>query len=69
MTNKDRAMIIVNKLFELAEKDITVKFTGHLREMVICSGDDHYHICDYLKFKDQLQNIIISLDKIESNNG
>lgn len=68
MTNKDKALIIVNKLFELAEKDIKITFSGHCGEMVVGSDDFHAHISDHEKFEKQLQSIIISLDQIEGMN-
>jgi hypothetical protein len=65
MTNKDKALIIINKLFELAEKDIKVTFSGHLGEMIVGSDDFHSHIFEHEKFEKQLQHIIVALDKIE----
>lgn len=69
MTNKDKALIILNKLFELAEKDISVTFSGHCREMVVGSEDFHAHIFDHEKFEDQLQHIIVALDQIQEMNN
>lgn len=69
MTNKDKALIILNKLFELAEKDISVTFSGHCGEMVVGSDDFHAHILDHDKFENQLQNIIVALSQIESMNN
>ena len=72
MTNNNKAMIIVDKLFELSEKDISVTFSGHCGEMVIAWGtelNEHAHISSHLQMKEQLQEIIRILHRIEDEKG
>lgn len=70
-TNKDKALQIVNKLFEICEQDFEVRFTGHCGEMAIDfrRGNHegwHSHIFDHVNFSEQLQLIIQALHKAES---
>jgi hypothetical protein len=69
-TNKDKALQIVNKLFEICEQDFEVRFTGHCGEMAIDfrRGNHegwHSHIFDHVNFSEQLQLIIQALHKAE----
>lgn len=70
-TNKDKALQIVNKLFEICEQDFEVRFTGHCGEMAIDfrrGNHDgwHSHINDHVDFSQQLQLIIQALYEVES---
>lgn len=70
MTNKDKALAIVDKLFEMCEKDYDITFSGHCGEMVIGfrNGNEdgyHYHIHSHVNFSSQLTTILQSLDAIE----
>lgn len=70
-TNKDKALQIVNKLFEICEKDYEVKFSGHCGEMVVsCGKGDNYfhsHIFSHnSNFSDELQQVLQALHKVES---
>ena len=70
MTNKDKALVIVNKLFEICEQGFEISFSGHCREMVVGyrNGNNdgyHCHISDWKSFPDQLQEIIQATHDVE----
>ena len=69
MSKKDKALAIVDKLFELNSNDISVSFSSHCREMVISADNledgSHWHISDHVDFSDQLSEIIVALYDIE----
>lgn len=70
MTNKDKCLIIVNKLFEICEQDFSVSFSGHCGEMVVDFKNDgegqHFHISDHKDFTGQLDEMIQAVYSIET---
>ena len=69
MTNRDKCLVIVSKLFEICEQDFNVTFSGHCGEMVVDFKNDgeghHFHISNHKDFSDQLQEIIQAVCAIE----
>jgi len=61
MTKKDIALNILDKLFELSEKDLTVRIGGHCSDMIISwgAGDGSHHHIDTItsNYKEQLTEI------------
>lgn len=72
MNKKDKAMVIMDQLFEMCENDFTITFSGHCGEMVVSFPNEegyHAHIDDNRPVKDQLQQIIVALDQINQRQG
>lgn len=69
MTNKDKALIIINKLFEIAENDYDINISGHCGGMVVSykNGNDngfHVHIDDFKSFPEQLQQLMEAVHNV-----
>ena len=71
MTNKDRALIIVNTLFEMTDHDFDITFSGHCGGMVIgfSNGNEdgwHFHISEHKDFPEQLKEIVQAIYEAKS---
>lgn len=69
MTNKDKVMIIVDKLFEITEKDFDINISGHCGGMVVGykNGNEdgfHIHVDDTGSFPDQLQQLVKAVHEV-----